>query len=73
MAARALAVNGVGLGVCGESVESLDFDAWRFSVGVTRRGDTDAAIQVVSGVLRRWGVGHHFGVSVRGIDCAVPL
>ncbi len=71
--ARGIEINGVGAGVCAQP-EGTDFDTWRYSVGITDWKDADAAIATVDEVLRKWGIGHHFGISVRGIDCtAVPL
>jgi hypothetical protein len=71
--ARGIDVNGIGAGVCAQPV-GLDFDTWNYSVGITDWKDADAAVAIVDEVLRTWGIGHHFGISVRGIDCtAVPL
>ncbi|WNG32532.1 hypothetical protein F0U61_02110 [Archangium violaceum] len=71
--ARGINVNGMGAGVCAQPV-GQDFDTWNYSVGITDWKDADAAVAIVDEVLREWGIGHHFGISVRGIDCtAVPL
>jgi hypothetical protein len=61
---------GYGLGVCGDF--SGDYDAWNLSVAVDDWKDADAAVAAVHAELARWGVGNHFGVSVRGIPCIVP-
>ncbi|QRK10708.1 hypothetical protein JQX13_11900 [Archangium violaceum] len=71
--ARGIDVNGMGAGVCAQPV-GQDFDTWNYSVGITDWKDADAAVAIVDEVLREWGIGHYFGISVRGIDCtAVPL
>jgi hypothetical protein len=66
--ARGIVVNGTGSGVCAKPVGD-DFDTWDYSVGITDWKDADAAVAIVDEVLQGWGIGHHFGISVRGINC----
>jgi hypothetical protein len=61
-------INGIGAGVC-DQANGLDYTTWNYSVGIMDWKDADAAVAVVDEVLRTWGVGQYFGVSVRGIDC----
>lgn len=68
---RGVKVTGLGLGACG--VLSGDYDAWNLSVSVADWAQADLAVTAVSEELHRWGAGHHFGVTVRGIPCATPL
>jgi len=51
-----------------------DFDTWDYSVGITDWKDADAAVAIVDAVLQGWGIGHHFGISLWGMNCdIVPL
>jgi hypothetical protein len=61
--------DGFGGGVCDGS--SHDYDGWNISLNVNDWRSADAAIEAVDAELKRWGVGHFFGVSVRGTDCAM--
>ena len=71
--ARGIVVNGTGAGVCARPVGD-DFDTWDYSVGITDWKDADAAVAIVDEVLQGWGIGHHFGISVWGMNCdIVPL
>jgi len=69
LGAQSIETIGLGLGVCG-SVSST-YDGWNFSVSVHDWTHADAAIAAVDAELRARDVGHFFGVSVRGIGCAV--
>jgi len=69
--ARGIETTGLGLGICGNA--SSDYDAWNMSISVRDWSAVDATIEAVDEELRLWGVGHFFGVSVRGIDCSIPI
>lgn len=64
---------GAGLGVCSDAYQPRS--KWRgrddFSTSVTRWQDADPAIQIVHRLLESWEIGDPYGVSVRGVDCAV--
>jgi len=62
---------GLGLGACGKIQGG--FDEWRYSVSINDWGAADATVSAVQAELDRWGLGHHFGVTVREIPCAIPL
>ncbi|WPB82164.1 hypothetical protein KYC5002_23995 [Archangium violaceum] len=70
--ARGIVVNGIGAGVCAQPAGD-DFDTWDYSVGITDWKDADAAVAIVDEVLQGWGIGHHFGISVRGMNCDMVL
>ena len=70
LGAQGIQTIGLGLGVCGDA--RGDYDAWNFSVSIQDWKHADAAIAAVDAELRARDVANHFGVSVRGIGCAVP-
>lgn len=68
---RGIKATGLGLGACGDM--NGDYDAWNVSISVADWAQADAAVTAVYEEMVRWGAGHHFGVTVRGIPCATPL
>ena len=66
---RGILPNGIGLGLCGEPI-GYDYEVWQLSVGVMHWKDADTAIAIVDDVLRELGVGHYFGLSVKGVVCS---
>lgn len=66
--ARGIVVNGTGAGVCAQPVGD-DYESWDYSVGITDWKDADAAVAIVDEVLRTWGIGDSFGISVWGMNC----
>ncbi|WNG32534.1 hypothetical protein F0U61_02120 [Archangium violaceum] len=70
--ARGIVVNGIGEGVCAQPLGDDD-EAWDYSVGITDWKDADAAVSIVDGVLREWGIGDYFGISVWGMSCDYVL
>jgi hypothetical protein len=72
LANRGVKTTGLGLGACG-SMQGTELDSWNFSISVADWAQADLAVTAVSEELSRWGAGHHFGVTIRGIPCAVPL
>ncbi len=71
--ARGIVVNGTGAGVCARPAGD-DYDTWDYSVGITDWKDADAAVAIAHEVLQGWGIGHHFGISVWGLNCNIrPL
>lgn len=71
LGAQGIQTIGLGLGVCGDI--GGDYDAWNVSVSIHDWKHADAAIAAVDAELRARDAGHFFGISVRGIGCAVPL
>jgi hypothetical protein len=70
---RRLGTRGAGVGVCSDIF--VDRSKWRgrsdLSSSVTRWRDADEAVEVVDAMLRRWDIGDAYGVSARGIICAL--
>ena len=64
---------GAGMGVCSDvlAVPSARRDRAEFSTSVSDWQDADAAIRIVSGLLESWHIGDAYGLSVRGLTCAV--
>ena len=69
---KGIKINGLGLGVGGDS-RSDSINGWHASIGVMNWAQVDVAIAIVAELLDRWGIASSFGVSVRGIDCAILL
>jgi hypothetical protein len=69
LGAQGIQTIGLGLGVCGDI--RGDYDAWNISVSILDWKHADAAIAAVDAELRARDAGHFFGISVRGIGCAV--
>ncbi len=67
---KGIQTTGLGLGACGRITGG--FDDWHMSVSVADWAHVEEAVLAVSDELHLWGAGHHFGVTVRGIPCAVP-
>lgn len=71
MASRGASGGGLGLGSCGDV--GGDYDTWNYSVVIQHYRDLDIAVASVKDELDRWGVGHHFGISVRAPVCVEPI
>jgi hypothetical protein len=63
---------GIGAGVCARFTGD-DYESWHVSVHIMHWKYADTAIAIVDDELRLLGVGHHFGVSVKGIECLEEL
>lgn len=70
LGAQGIRTIGLGLGACGRI--DGDYDAWNISVSILDWAHADAAIAAVDAELRERDVANHFGITVRGIGCAVP-
>ena len=66
-------VIGLGIGACGHMKAGSQFDDWNYSVAVSDWSKADVAVATVRSELARWGLGHHFGVTVRAVPCATLL
>lgn len=67
LAAQGIQSTGIGAGVCGNTRGG--YDDWHFSISISDWKDADAAVAAVDAELRRWGAGHFFDVTVRGVSC----